>query len=60
MKEEDAKKIFRKNAEIFDKAWKEFYEDKPTPKTDKEDIAQQKEFAKFLKDKYRLDFGFKE
>ena len=60
MKKEDAKKIFKKRVEIFEKAWKEFYKDKPEPKTDKEDIEQQKEFVKFLKDKYGLDFKFVE
>jgi HAD superfamily phosphoserine phosphatase-like hydrolase len=56
----DIKTIFKKRIEIFEKSWKEFYKDKPTPKTVKEDIEQQKEFAKFLKDKYGLDFEFKE
>lgn len=60
MKEEDIKSVFKKRVKIFEKAWKEFYKDKPTPKTDKEDIEQQKEFAKFLKDKYGLDFEFKD
>lgn len=60
MEKEEAKKLFTKRVEIFEKAWKEFYKDKPTPKTDEEDIEQQKEFSKFLKDKYGLDFEFKE
>lgn len=60
MKDEDIKTIFKKRIEIFDKAWNEFFKDKPTPKTDKEDIEQQKEFSKFLKEKYGLDFKFKE
>jgi len=54
------KTSFKKRAEIFDKAWEKFYKNKPTPKTDKEEIEQQKEFAKFLKDKHGLDFEFKE
>ena len=58
MEEKAIKKVFKKRVEIFEKAWKEFFKDKPKPKTDKEDIKQQKEFAKFLKDKYGLDFKF--
>jgi isopropylmalate/homocitrate/citramalate synthase len=59
MKVEEAKEIFKERVEIFEKAWQEFSEDKPAPKTDKEDIEQQKEFAKFLKEKYGMDFEFK-
>ncbi|MBU0629019.1 MAG: hypothetical protein KKC75_07565 [Nanoarchaeota archaeon] len=58
MKEEEIKTIFKERIEVFDKAWDEFYKDKPKPKTDKEDIEQQKEFVKFLKEKYGLDYTF--
>lgn len=60
MEKEEAIKIFKKRVEIFEKAWEEFFKDKPRPTTDEEDIEQQREFSKFLKDKYGLDFEFKE
>lgn len=60
MEIKEAKKAFRNNVEVFEKAWKEFFKYKPAPKTDEEDIEQQREFAKFLEEKYGLNFEFKE
>lgn len=60
MEKENIKKIFKKNVEIFDNAWDEFFKNKLKPKTDEEDIEQQKEFAKYLKEKYGLDLEFRE
>lgn len=35
----------KRSMEEFDKAWKEFFRNKPQPKNDEEDMKQQEEFA---------------
>lgn len=56
--DEKIKENFNKRVEIFEYVWKEFFKDKPRPKNDEEDLAQQEEFNKFLKEKYGVDFNF--
>ncbi len=43
--EED--EFFRKQIEEFEKAWDEFFEDKPEPESEEESLKQQKEFIQW-------------
>ena len=42
---EDVKREFERSVKEFDLAWREFFKDKPKPRTEKEDLKRQTEFA---------------
>lgn len=40
-------KFFKEQIEEFEKAWDDFFEDKPEPKSEKESLKQQEEFIEW-------------
>ncbi|MFH1721424.1 MAG: hypothetical protein ABH950_02330 [Candidatus Altiarchaeota archaeon] len=47
MNKMDASEEFRRSVREFDLAWEEFFQDKPKPRTEEEDLKQEQEFTEW-------------